>query len=154
MRFRRDRMPLPEERTTLRLERVEEDASALHFARLVRVGYDLPESIEPIVADAWRCGWECWLAHEAREPVAAAALYAAQGIGYLSFAATLPEHRCKGAQSALLARRILRASELGCDRVVAETGELRPDLPSNSYRNIPAGRLPGGRRDRELAGSA
>ena len=52
------------------------------------------------------------------------------------FAATLPEHRGKGAQSALLAERIGRAAELGCDVVVTETGEQRDDRPSNSYRNI------------------
>jgi GNAT superfamily N-acetyltransferase len=48
----------------------------------------------------------------------------------------LPEHRGKGAQSALLAARIHRAVELGCDLLVTETGEQRDDRPSNSYRNI------------------
>ncbi len=58
------------------------------------------------------------------------------GAGYLGFAATLADHRRKGAQSALLAARIRRARELGCDVVLTETGELRDDLPGNSYRNI------------------
>ena len=42
----------------------------------------------------------------------------------------------QGAQGALLAARIRRARELGCEVVVTETGELRDGLPSNSYRNI------------------
>ncbi len=63
-------------------------------------------------------------------------LYSADGVGYLGFAGTLPEHRGRGAQSALLAERIRRAGELGCDVLVTETGERRDDRPSNSYRNI------------------
>jgi len=50
--------------------------------------------------------------------------------------ATLPEHRAKGGQSALLAERIRHARAIGCDVLVTETGERREDLPSNSYRNI------------------
>ncbi len=64
------------------------------------------------------------------------ALFVSEGVGYIGFAATLPEHRGKGAQNALLAERIDHAREMGCDVVVTETGERRDDLPSNSYRNI------------------
>ena len=63
-------------------------------------------------------------------------MFIAEGVGYLGFAATLPEHRGKGGQNALLAERIEHAREAGCDVVVTETGELREELPSNSYRNI------------------
>ena len=63
-------------------------------------------------------------------------MFVSEGVGYLGFAATLPEHRAKGGQSALLARRIRHAREAGCDVLVTETGERRDDLPSNSYRNI------------------
>lgn len=76
------------------------------------------------------------LALAGSEPAAAGALFAADGVAYLSFAGTLPEHRGKGAQSALLAARIARAADLGCDVVLTETGERREGLPSNSYRNI------------------
>ena len=58
------------------------------------------------------------------------------GAAYLGFAATLPEHRGKGAQGALIAARIQRAGELGCATIVTETGERRDDGPGNSYRNI------------------
>jgi hypothetical protein len=63
-------------------------------------------------------------------------MYAKEGVAYLGVAGTLPGHRGKGAQNALLAIRIRRAAELGCDLVVTETGERRDDRPSNSYRNI------------------
>ena len=55
-------------------------------------------------------GWLCWLALDGDEPASAAGMYVAEGAGYLGFAATLPEHRGKGAQSALLAERIRRAA--------------------------------------------
>jgi ribosomal protein S18 acetylase RimI-like enzyme len=57
-------------------------------------------------------------------------------VGWLSFAATLPEFRRRGAQNALLAARIRAAAELGCSLVVGETGALEDGRPSNSYRNI------------------
>jgi GNAT superfamily N-acetyltransferase len=63
-------------------------------------------------------------------------MYVDERAAYLGYAATRPEHRGKGAQNALLAARIRRAAELGCDVVLTETGERRDDRPSNSYRNI------------------
>ena len=57
-------------------------------------------------------------------------------MAYLSFAGTLREHRGKGAQTALLAARIRRGAEFGCELAVTETGEQRGDQPDNSYRNI------------------
>ena len=55
---------------------------------------------------------------------------------HIGLAATVPEHRGAGAQSALLATRIARARDLGCRSVYVETGERRPDRPDASYRNI------------------
>lgn len=126
----------PPSRKRLRLTRVEDESSAAAFGRIVRTGYGLPELLETFAAAAWRRGWECWLALDGDEPVGAAALFVAEGLAYLGFAATLPEHRGKGAQGALLAHRLRRAAELGCDTVLTETGERRDDLPSSSYRNI------------------
>ncbi len=80
--------------------------------------------------------WTCWLALARGEPPAAAALWARGDAAYLGLAATLPEHRGKGAQRALIAARILRACELGCRTIVTETGEQRDNRPSNSYRNL------------------
>jgi GNAT superfamily N-acetyltransferase len=107
------------------------------FGRIVRAAYGLPAAMEPIVSSTpEREGWYCWLALGGDEPVGAAALFVDEGAGYLGYAGTAPEHRGKGAQSALLAARIRRARELGCDAVFTETGKLLPDRPSVSYRNI------------------
>lgn len=136
MLFRRGVEPPPAPATSLDVTEVRTPEDAVAFARVVRTAYELPEAIEPRLARAPDTGWRSWLALDQGEAAGAAALYAAAGVAYLGFAATLPEHRGKGAQNALLAARIDRAAELGCDVVITETGERRGDRPSNSYRNI------------------
>ncbi len=136
MVFHRGVEDAPPAHTTLQVtEAVTSDERAA-FARVVRVSYGLPEAVEATIASAPDGGWQCWLALAGDEPAGAAALFAADGAAYLGLAGTLPEHRDKGAQTALLAARIRRAAQLGCDVVVTETGERRDDRPSNSYRNI------------------
>ncbi len=136
MSFRRNPADPPRIETSLRLARVESREEAEAFARIQRVAYGLPEALEPLLAQAPERGWECWIALDGDEPAGGGALFVLEGAAYLGFAATLPEHRGKGAQGALLAHRIARAGELGCDLVLTETGERRDDRPSNSYRNI------------------
>ena len=121
--------------TSLRLVQVGA-AEATAFGEVVTAGYGLPTEVVPWAARAYREGWDCWLALDGEQPAAAAGVFIAEGVGYLGFAATLPEHRGKGGQNALLAVRIRHAREAGCDVVVTETGERRDDLPSSSYRNI------------------
>ena len=128
--------PLPAIQTALTVSAASGDADAVAFARIVRLGYGLPERAEAAVRRVFATRWECLLARDGDTPVAAAGLYAANGVGYLGLAATLAEHRGKGGQSALLAARIRRAAEIGCDVVTTETGELREGSPSDSYRNL------------------
>jgi len=136
MQFRRgvDDVPAPE--TPLELVEIgREDVD--DFARVVRVAYGLEAEVEAAIGHVVGVtGWSCWLAYAGDEPAGAAALYVDDGAGYLGYAGTLPEHRGKGAQGALLATRIRRARELGCDAVYTETGERVADRPSDSYRNI------------------
>jgi GNAT superfamily N-acetyltransferase len=107
------------------------------FARVVRVAYGLTQEADEAIGTAVGLeAWTFWVAYSGDEPAGAAGLFVHDGAGYLGYAGTLPEHRGKGAQGALLASRIRRARELGCDAVFTETGELRSDLPSASYRNI------------------
>lgn len=136
MTFRRGLGAPPAAETSLRLVEVATADEAAAFARVVRVSYELPDAVEPRLSGVPDAGWRCWLALDGDEPAAAAALYAAEGVAYLSFAGTLPEQRGKGAQNALIAARIERAAELGCDLLITETGERREDRPSSSYRNI------------------
>ena len=57
-------------------------------------------------------------------------------IGWLGLAATVPEHRRKGAQGAILAARFRAAAAAGLREVATETGERLPNRPSSSYRNL------------------
>jgi GNAT superfamily N-acetyltransferase len=136
MVFRRDVKPPASAATNLGVVEVDTVDHAEAFGHVVRASYELPETIEPRFARMRDGGWQCWVAFDGDEPAGAGALFAAEGVAYLGFAGTLPEHRGKGAQSTLLAARIRRAAELGCDLVITETGERSGDRPSNSYRNI------------------
>jgi GNAT superfamily N-acetyltransferase len=136
MAFARGIEAVPAAGTTLELTEVDDADAAAAFARVVRTSYGLPEPTERAIAGARDAGWQCWVALDGDVPVGAAALFVAERAGYLGFAATLAEHRGKGAQNALLAARIRRAAELGCEVVFTETGERQEDRPSNSYRNI------------------
>ncbi len=137
MQFRRDVAPPAADPTTsLRIAEVATPADGQAFARVVRESYGLPGALEPRLARAHEGDWLCWVAWAGDEPAGAAGLYVCDGVGYLGFAGTLAEHRGAGGQNALLAERIRRAAELGCDVLVSETGERGEGRPSNSYRNI------------------
>ena len=97
-------------------------ALRLRFERLARL--------------ARRNGWQCFVAFDGDSPAGAGALFVCGRVGWSGIGATLPEHRGKGGQSALLAARINAAAEAGCEIVVTETGEPVDDMPNGSYRNI------------------
>ena len=128
--------PAPPVETSLEI--VEVDAARSEpWARIVATGFGLPEACLPMIAAVPSLpGWNAFLALDGDEPAAAAAVWTQAPAAYFGFAATLPEHRGKGGQGALFAKRIERALEAGCRTLVTETGELRDDRPSASYRNI------------------
>jgi GNAT superfamily N-acetyltransferase len=134
MKFSRGLEPAPSRETPLVVESTQDGST---FSRIVATAFNLPPE-SPLKWDgvAGRPNWHLFLAVDAGEPVAAGALFVHDGVGWLGAAGTLEEHRGKGAQGALLAARIERARELGIDALVTETGQLLPDRPSNSYRNI------------------
>ena len=136
MLFERAPLPAPAVRTPLALGEVTND-DADEWAAVVTAGYGLPEeSATRLAAAPGSGGWTAFLARDGDEPAAAAAVWVEPPAAYFGFAATLPEHRGKGAQGALFAARIERALALGCTTLVTETGELRDGSPSSSYRNI------------------
>jgi ribosomal protein S18 acetylase RimI-like enzyme len=77
--------------------------------------------------DAWRL----YLARVDGEPAGAALLSLEDDIGYLANASTLPEHRRRGVQTALIARRIEDAAAAGCDAVCSGAA-----FGSASQRNL------------------
>lgn len=132
----RDVAPPPDVATDLRIERARPTLAA-SFADLLVPAFDWPEHVH-----AWltrlvgRPGWRHYVAFDGDVPAAMAALYVTETYGYLGPAATHPDYRRRGAQSALIARRIRDARALGCQYLVTETAEDRPDHPAPSYRNM------------------
>jgi GNAT superfamily N-acetyltransferase len=66
-------------------------------------------------------GVAVYLAYQADAPIAVGVLNWTDGVGYLSNATTVPAHRGKGAQKALIAARLKSAGERGCDLAYVET---------------------------------
>lgn len=55
------------------------------------------------------------------QPAGTGLLTIVDGIGYLGHASTKPEHRGRGAQTALIRARVNRATQMGCDHLVTFT---------------------------------
>ena len=134
MKFRRGAGEPPSASTALRLEA---DAPGEHFAAVIGavsgITADVAQFFSPLSGAE---GWHCFVGYDGDEPAACAALFVQDGVGWLGAAGTLPDHRGKGAQGALLAARIALARELGLEVLTTETGEQRADGPNASYRNI------------------
>ena len=81
-------------------------------------------------------GWRHYFALDGDRPVAAAALYVEDDIAWAGFAGTLPEDRCRGAQSALLARRIRDACADGARWITSWTTAESPERPNPSLHNM------------------
>jgi GNAT superfamily N-acetyltransferase len=136
MKFRRDtREPRPAP-TDLAVREVGADEAAA-FGAVVAAAYGLPPA-----ARAWlqalpgRARWGCMVAFDGHRAVGAAAVFVEGDHAWFGFAATLPEARRRGAQGALLARRVEAATARGARVLVTETGERLAGRPSDSYRNI------------------
>ena len=73
-----------------------------------------------------------YMAFDDGRPVAIAALCIFEDLGYLTAAATAERHRQRGAQQALIAKRVERAEQIGCSFMVSETLYML----EHSYRNL------------------
>jgi hypothetical protein len=133
-KFTRPAGNAPAAATELRVEHVEVgEAFAEAFVR----GYGTPEFFRAWVARLpGRPGWHCFVAFDGTASAGVGALHATGAVGWLGIAATVPEHRRKGAQNAILAARVDAAAEAGCEVVATETGEPRNGEPGSSWRNI------------------
>jgi hypothetical protein len=123
-------------RTDLEIRDVEQRHAAA-FAEVVAAGFGMPPAFHPwLAATVGRPHWRHYLAWDGKEPIAGAALFVHGDTGWLGVASTLPAARRRGAQSALMARRIEDGRALGCRWFVTETGEDTPARPNPSFRNM------------------
>lgn len=75
-----------------------------------------------------------YIAYVEGVPVALAALYIQDGVGYLNVAATLPPYRGRGIHAALTRRRVLDALDAGCDLLMGHTARFATTSQNNMER--------------------
>lgn len=107
------------------------------FGTILAQAFGFSPTIAPLAtAVIGRPGWHHYLAYESDEPIATAAMYVAGPGAWLGFAATLASHRGRGAQTALVTRRLQEAAREGCRWVSVETAEETPERTVPSFRNL------------------
>jgi GNAT superfamily N-acetyltransferase len=89
-----------------------------------------------LAATVKRRGWTTFVARDEGHVVAAAGLFVRDGIAYLAGAATVPTHRRRGIQGALVARRVELALDMGCTVIASETGAAVAGEANSSYNNM------------------
>jgi hypothetical protein len=122
--------------TSLRIKPIGREAIE-PFAAIMCAAFEVPGQYgEVFTAPIGRPNWRHYLAYDGRSPVAAGALFVRDQVAYLAGGATLPEHRRRGAQGALVTLRIRDALALGCRYIVTETWEETPEDHNASYHNL------------------
>ena len=106
-------------------------------------GFGMPTvGLADMMAEAaTRPGFRPFAAWDGNDMVATANLFVHGSVGSLNSTATLPTHRNRGAQSALIAVRAAAAADAGCRWVSAETGrpaegEVNPSLNNLLSRGL------------------
>lgn len=123
-------------KTDLRIEQIDKSQATV-FGETVCAAFGMPLSLLPVIAaPVGLPGWNHYLAWDGETPAAAAALMVRDRTGWLGIGGTRAEYRGRGAQSALIARRVRDGSKLGCAMLVAETGKELPDKPNPSFHNM------------------
>jgi len=127
---------IPDVRTDARIEEIGPEHRDA-FGRVLREGFGLDPGIQPwLGAVIGRKDWRNYLAFDGTTPVGTASLYVKGEWAALGFAATLPQARGRGIQSALIVRRIADARSMGCRCLSVETAEDKPDKPASSLHNV------------------
>jgi GNAT superfamily N-acetyltransferase len=112
------------------------DRSALDLlATLMTRGHGIPEEALAVVRtdiETWpdQPGWRLYTAHVDAQPAGFGVLATDGDAAYLANAATVPESRGRGAQTALIRRRLRDAAAADCREVVALA------MPGPSGRNM------------------
>jgi hypothetical protein len=140
MRLRRDLndlTDLPTAPSTPLDVRQIDSADAHAFGHLVATAFDYPPAIAPLAAQPiGRPRWYHYLAFEGNAPIASGAMYVAGEAAWFGFAATDAAHRRRGAQQALIIRRLKDAASAGCRWVSVETAEDTVTKDAPSFRNL------------------
>ena len=134
--FVRGRQPPAASNTSLRVECIGR-GHAMDFARIAAQGFELSDAAIPaLAAMVGLPGWFHYMTFSGDQPAGCAALRIEGEVAWLDWAATRPEFRGRGSQTALLGWRIRKALDAGCHSLFTETGEAVPGDPQHSFRNL------------------
>jgi Acetyltransferase (GNAT) domain len=112
-------------------------ADAPAFEETVAESLGVPRIMAPVVrSTVGHDDWHFYLALDGGRPIAGAAMFVRGEGVWFGLSATIPSDRNRGAQTALLARRLRDAAALGCGWVSADTQPETAVRPNPSYRNM------------------
>jgi hypothetical protein len=132
----RDASPPPAAATDLRVDVIGPD-DASDFASVLLAGFGMPELFRPFgEAQVVMPGWSTYGAFDGDTLVGTGAMYMENGLACLSGAATFEHQRGRGAQRALMSRRIADAAAAGVRYIATETGSETDDSPNPSLHNM------------------
>ncbi|MFE1599829.1 hypothetical protein [Methylobacterium sp. ID0610] len=113
--------PVRPQRTDIEVRRLGTGA-AEDFGRVAIEGFGLPPVLRRwFAALAGRSRWSVYAAYDGGAPAGVGAMFIADGLGWLGFDTTLPSHRGRGSQGALIAARVADGIGVGLRGFVAET---------------------------------
>jgi hypothetical protein len=136
IKFVRGVEPPPDAPTDLRVEQIGAEGAG-GFAEVFAEVFGIPPPLQAWIAGCVeRPGWRHYVAFDSDTPAATGALYVEGEIGWLGLAATRPIARRRGAQGAIIARRIRDAADLGCRWLSVETADDTPAHPNPSTHNL------------------
>lgn len=137
--YRKADRPVPTPRTNLTIVEIDQNYADLFGEIIIQpFGWDTYQDIlsHLFSKTVGQPGYRHYFAMDGETPVAAASLFVSGEYASLAMAATLEGYRGRGAQSALLARRIRDARTMGCRHLFSETAEDTPRKSSPSFRNL------------------
>jgi hypothetical protein len=107
------------------------------FGEIICSAFDLGDKAIPWLAKLpGRENWHIFMSFDGDKPAGVGALFVRNGYGWTDYGATSPEFRRLGSQGAVMAARLNRAIELGCQKIFCCTGVSVPGDPQHSYNNI------------------
>jgi hypothetical protein len=111
--------------------------SAPAFEATVAEPLGVPRVMAPVIrSTVGHKHWHFYLALDGPRPIAGAAMFVRGEGAWFGLSATVPSDRNRGAQTALLARRLRDAVTLGCSWVSADTQPATAAQPNPSFRNM------------------
>jgi hypothetical protein len=132
----RGRVPPPVVETALAVRELRPGERAA-FAAVITRAHGMPPPMAPwIEALAERPDWIPFGAFDGDLLAAAGLVFVRDKRAWLGLGGTLESHRRRGGQGAIMAARIARALDEGCEVTATETGEPREAEPNPSLANM------------------